>query len=222
MSSARWGIGALEVNRSDEAMPGELMVDSNTGIFAVKSYSGTRGNTNNVYSYDYNTRLKNTINGFKQHLNSMNHISDVVKIDISDNIGPFVMTNEESYGLNSIKISTGMKNFVHVNFDIDLVNKETGIISNSILTSSGESSISVNFSVIFAYDRVQNSEYFLSYLDTPIDIANARTIKPNYESFLNATNCTYDLKMGYLMVKLPANIANTHLIVLNSILFAYC
>ena len=119
MGTSRWGAGLLERNRLNEAVPGEAIADSSTGMFSSKSIDGKL-----TISYDYMTRFSKAYSDFKNTLASERLSGDIVKIDLSDTNPAIRLDVGRNYTAADVPISEKKLSFLQFYFDLDVVGKD--------------------------------------------------------------------------------------------------
>lgn len=213
MSKARWGIGALELNKQKTALPGEIMVDSELGVFAVKSYNGSGDSADKVVSYEYITKVKQSFLEFKNALVAVGRVGKITKIDIGDYVGPFAIESGKSYSADSLNISEKKLNYFQFYFDIDVVNNETGLIEYGIEPT-------IRMSLGLAHNNVTGSDNTFSFTNL-INELNAKSFIPDYTNYITG-NISYNFHVNTLSITLPAGYdAKKYKIVLHSLFVAY-
>ena len=213
MSKARWGVGAIELNRQKDALPGEIMVDSELGMFAVKSYTGSENSSNKVLSYEYIAKMKTIFSEFKNMLAATGRTGKIVRIDLGDYIGPFVAENGNSYAADSIAISSKQLEFFQFNINVDIVNNKTGLIEFDIEPT-------VKMTIGLAHNDETEQDKVISITNLVTDL-NSRVFEPDYTGFLTE-NVEHEFRIKTVSFSLPNGYAaDNYKIIAHSMFVAF-
>lgn len=212
-SKSRWGIGALELRRQKEALPGEIMVDSETGVFAVKSYTGSGDTADKVVSYEYLSKVKQSFLNFKNTLAAVGRTGKIFKIDVDDHVGPKMIENKKSYAADTIDLTNKRVAYFQTYFDVDVINNETGLVENAIIPK-----IKISFNL--AHNNYGGNDFVISFIDSIINLNN-KTFVPDYTHFLDGNN-SYHFHIDNFTISLNEQYdVEKYKIILHSIFIAF-
>lgn len=207
---ARWGVGALIYENQENALPGEIIVDHEAGILGVKSYNGETGSTDQIVSFEYLERVKNSCMTFKQLLLDEGIDDGVVyKIDLYDHIGPSLILNNKYYALTDMRITNEKVKFIRFYFDIEVINIVSGL-SVPIVPN-----ITMDIEIAQLISNLTNRKV-ISETNVSLDVINSKTFIPNYTGFVS-TSYTQNLFLSSFKLVLPEEEAETHKIILYSL-----
>lgn len=213
MSKARWGVGAIELSRQKEALPGEIMVDSKLGVFGVKSYEGSEGSVDKVLSYEYISKLKKSLVDFKNTLSAVGRSGEIVKLDLGDYIGPFAVDCDESYSPESLTITTNKLKFFQFYFDVDVVSNGTGLVNLDIDPI-------VKMTIGLAHNEETEEDKVITVTNSVTDL-NTRVFEPDYTGFLSE-DVEHKFHIKSISFSLPSEYeAVNHKIILHSLFIAF-
>ena len=215
MAKARWGMGMLNVDKSAEALPTEVMADFDLGIFYTKGETGTTGSSKDVISYSYLTRMKQAFLEFKKTLNAADRKGDLVKLDIGDRIGPAIIELSKPYGLAGLTISEKELKFIQFCFDIEAIERSTGMAIIDI-----EPIIDLSF-VIAHNSRTEEGK--LTSVSLKRKEINSRVFIPNYDGFdVEDENVDRIFDVETVTIRLPEGLSgDDYRVVLHSLFVAY-
>lgn len=213
MSKARWGVGAIELSKQKIALPGEIMVDSELGVFAVKSYTGSEESSDKVLSYEYITKLKKSFADFKNTLSAVGRSGEIVKLDLGDYIGAFAVENAKSYSSDSLVVSKNKLVFFQFYLDVDVVDNRTGLVNFDIDPI-------VKMTIGLAHNNDTDDDKVITVQNSVTDL-NTRVFEPDYTGYLG-DNVDHDFAIKSISLTLPFEYeAVTHKIILHSMFIAF-
>lgn len=213
MSKARWGVGAIELSKQKIALPGEIMVDSELGVFAVKSYTGSEESSDKVISYEYISKLKKSFTDFKNTLSAVGRSGEIVRLDLGDYIGPFAVENAKTYSADSLVVSPNKLVFFQFYLDVDVVDNRTGLVNFDIDPI-------VKMTIGLAHNNDTDDDKVITVQNSVTDL-NARVFEPDYTGYLG-DNVNHDFTIKSISLTLPFEYeAVTHKIILHSMFIAF-
>lgn len=210
MGTGRWGIGLLERNRSSEAKPGEALQNSNVGMFATKSEDGTL-----VVSYDYMTRFNSAYSDFKKALAAAGNSGIIAKVDLSENEPAILVEPNRVYTAADSVISDKKLKFIQLYFDIDVIDRVTGVPIPQIYPI-------ISISMTAAKNTATGKGLQIVAEDT-VGKINSKVFIPDYSEFdENDENVNFDSTIDTISVKLPDGaLVENYGIILHALLIGF-
>lgn len=205
----RFGIGALETARANEAEPGELMGNAAAGLMAINSRT-----TKNRISYDYIGRFKEMYQAFRSSLIASGNIGRIGKLDVSNDIVNILTSGTIVPTTGLLIHGTDKLKFVRFNLNIDVIDTASGVPIHCDPT--------VNLAFTVANNTDTNTARTYSLAGTLSDINNRVTV-PDYTNFADVSKAIdHNFTLDSFKVTLPDGMDATKVtIILNGILVAF-
>ena len=212
MGKGRWGLGMLDLSRRAEAIPGELLTDTNIGLTATKIRNGgVEGETGDVVSYEYISRVNQGYQRFHELLASESRTGHIYKLDLDDLVGPKVMESGKLVGASTLAISDKKLAYIKFFLDVDVIERESG------LPVRIDPTVALNFSTMKNRETEQGT---LITVSQPVSELNARAFIPDYTGFDAATSdATFSIETIGLTI--PDEYVNKTTICLHSLFVAF-
>lgn len=207
-TTARFGWGAIEDDRADEANLGEVMCGRDIGLFSVMGEK-----VGQTLSYEYVNRFKQTYDAFKAKLIASGNIGKVGKIDISKSLA-FPLASGVAVNATGLKVSSSKLGFIRFGFDLEVINNVSGV------------PIACNPTVTIGYTTAKNSDTSTSRSYTQTGLLkdmNNKVFVPDYTGFETVSSAIdHNFTFDSLTVTLPDGVSAAGVtIVLHSILVAF-
>lgn len=212
MGKGRWGLGMLDLSRRAEAVPGELMADTQIGLTATKIRDGgVEGETGDVVSYEYISRVNQGYQRFHELLAAESRVGSIYKIDLDDLVGPKVMESGKLVGASTLTISEKKLAYIKFYLDVDIIERETG------LPVSIDPTVSLNFATMHNRETEQG---VLTTVSQSLSTLNQRAFTPDYSGFDAATSDS-NLNIETLAISVPDEYVDKVTICLHSLFVAF-